>query len=101
MLLPIELHVCSKAVCSKASLQKSAPSPLFTLLTLTGHEAEMLQLYPFQHVEQLECLVSRTDLIHFLEWALQQSYSPALTSEEKLQLLDIAWNVQQLLWAEE
>jgi hypothetical protein len=96
MLLPIKLNVCSKA-----SLQETAPSPLFTLLALTGREAGMLQLCAFQYDERLECLVSRSDLIHFLQWALQQSYSPALTSEEKLQLLDVAWNVQRLLWTEE
>ncbi|MBF2050632.1 MAG: hypothetical protein IGS54_25265 [Elainella sp. C42_A2020_010] len=82
--------------------QQTAPH-LFLLLSLSKSEAEMLRWHQQNRycVEQLECVVSRSDLRELIQWALQQSYAPTLTTEEKLQLLDLAWNVQQLLWADD
>jgi hypothetical protein len=82
--------------------ETKAASPLFTLLVLTEQaetEALCSQLDQLPEVvEQIERYASASELRRFTEWALQQSYSPRLTLDEKLQLLDTAWKVQKLLW---
>lgn len=52
-----------------------------------------------QAIEQIECSVSEADLQAFIYWALRQSYSVYFTQDESLQLLDLAWKAQKLLWA--
>jgi hypothetical protein len=103
------LHVEEFAMMSPLDLTIDPPSmiqetaPSLVLLDLIGSsEIESLRSLlhqPPQAVEQLEQFASKSDLRRFVQWALQQSYSPALTLDEKLQLLDIAWNIQELLWA--
>lgn len=94
MMSPIELATSPAA--------PSQTLPLFKLLVSTEQftvSAENMPHFWTRINEQIECHASATDLKCFTEWALQQSYSPALTADQKLQLLDIAWKVQQLLWS--
>lgn len=87
----------------EGNAMQEIPSLLLALLRSThNNEVETLQsILPQlpQTVEQLECFASKADLRRFTQWALQQSYSPALTLDEKMQLLDAAWKIQELLWA--
>lgn len=87
----------------QGNAMQEIPSLLFAFLKSTPNtETEVLQsvLHQLpQTVEQLECFASKSDLRRFTQWALQQSYSTALTSDEKMQLLDAAWKIQELLWA--
>lgn len=83
-----------------ATIQETqVASPLFKLLVLTEQVGtEALHSPLAQLSEDIECYASVSELRRFTEWALQQSYSPRLTLDEKLQLLDTAWKVQKLLW---
>lgn len=85
------------------SEQEPAPS-LFTLLISTDHcQVEKLRSLLNQRpeaLEQSECFASKSDLKRLTQAALQQSYSPMFTPDEKLQLLDMAWKIQELLWIE-
>ncbi|MFM7426063.1 MAG: hypothetical protein ACKO7W_13910 [Elainella sp.] len=49
-------------------------------------------------IAAIDCPVSKPELRRFIVWALQQSDAPGLTADQKLKLLDIAWEVQNLLW---
>jgi hypothetical protein len=60
--------------------------------------AEFLQQLT-QMAEQIECFVSESDLQAFVRWALAQSHSSYFTQDESLQLLELAWRAQKLLWA--
>lgn len=96
MMPPVTVPTRSNAV------HKPIVASLSALLALSEPETEVIRLvlhnFP-QNIEAMECRASAADLKRFIRWALQQSYSPALTTDEKLQLLDIAWKVQQLLWS--
>jgi hypothetical protein len=79
-------------------------SSLLTLLASSDPgSVEALRSLLNQHpeaLEQSECFASKSDLKHLTQAALQQSYSQMFTPDEKLQLLDMAWKIQELLWAE-
>jgi hypothetical protein len=86
---------------------RSAQEPMSSLLTLLTSSdpgsVEALRSLLNQHpeaLEQSECFASKSDLKHLTQAALQQSYSQMFTPDEKLQLLDMAWKIQELLWAE-
>lgn len=81
---------------------QNAASPLFTLLVVTEQnvaEISSTQSQSLHDLEQIERHASATELRDFTAWALQRSHSPSLSFNEKLQLLDIAWKVQKLLWS--
>lgn len=87
---------------SEESLIQEPPSWPTLLASIDVNEAKTLRMLLHQlpqMIEQLECFASKSDLRCFAQWALQQSYSQALTLDEKLHLLDTAWTVQELLWA--
>ncbi len=63
---------------------------------LTVMQGLLNQVSP--RIAAIDCPVSKPELRQFISWALQQSDTTELTADEKLKLLDIAWEVQNLLW---
>lgn len=63
---------------------------------LTAMQGLLNQVVP--RIVAIDCPVSKSELRQFIAWALQQSDATGLTADEKLKLLDIAWEVQNLLW---
>jgi hypothetical protein len=63
---------------------------------LTTMQSWLSQVSP--RIVAIDCPVSKSELRQFIAWALQQSDATSLSSDEKLKLLDIAWEVQNLLW---
>lgn len=45
-----------------------------------------------------DCQVSANELQHFIQWALNTSYCDRYPQHTRLQLLDLAWSAQKLLW---
>lgn len=54
-----------------------------------------------QEVENAAACASGAELRSFVQWALEQSYSDQLNYLERMQLLELAWRIQKLLWATE
>jgi hypothetical protein len=54
-----------------------------------------------QAVEHAASCASEAELKCFVQWALEQSYSDELNYLERMQLLELAWRIQKLLWATE
>lgn len=53
--------------------------------------AEEIKYVPFQ--------ASSTELKRFVQWALSQSYAAQLAPYQRMELLNLAWQVQKLLWS--
>ncbi|GAB4383640.1 MAG: hypothetical protein Kow00121_45850 [Elainellaceae cyanobacterium] len=50
-------------------------------------------------INQIDEETDEAKLRSFVQWALRQSYSPALSPLDHMKILDLAWQVQKYLWS--
>ena len=71
----------------------SLPTPLQRdqVTAVLARLTEEIKHVPFQ--------ASQAELRRFVQWALNQSYSDQLAPFQRMELLNLAWQVQKLLWS--
>lgn len=80
-------------------LTGSAPLSLFLPTDLQSEQVAELLDRLVKKINQIDPETPDSELRAFVQWALKQSYSDQLTHLERMQLLDLAWQVQKLLWS--
>ena len=98
-------HIQREALSTASAVLDSPPIVFDCIFSHLPSKLESAQVPEFlyaltQAVENLAACASEADLKHFVQWALAQSYSEQLNYVERMRLLELAWQVQKLLWAE-
>ena len=67
--------------------------------TLPRHQVAIVLQQLTEIIDHLQFEATEAEQKQFVQWALRQSYSDELTPVQKMELLNLGWQIQKVLWA--
>lgn len=85
----------------KVSIEPSHSEVLFLALpaSLEQDHVPVVLARLTEEIKYVPYQASQVELKRFVQWALNQSYSEQLAPYQRMELLNLAWQVQKLLWS--
>ncbi len=85
---------------SKESEASTSRSMLANLpMPLRSHQVPLVLKQLAEAIEALPLQATEAELRQLVQWGLSQSYSEELTPMQRMELLNLVWQVQKWLWS--